>query len=211
MAVLNCEPPYAYRPTFIPGSTPCAAPVFPEHRSRLFLGGTYFRSYLIISAVEVQSTACNDISLTITKDTSLYTLTVKYQNVVVETYSVTQTESDGSPTCTGDAIGELRTDVNTSSNYISLPERGDDTEYDETGEDNICLSEFTEISMSEGNGGPLDGSAIASIRTGPERTIFIVSTTEDLDGTDIDPPANKRVNQWDGSTWITYVPNSDCI
>ena len=91
-----------------------------------------------------------------------------------------------------------------------MPIRGTDIEYDDLGVDAICLGAFAQTSLSGGTGGPTDSTSIAGIRTGPDRTVFIVESTEDIDGQDINPPASRKVNQWDGSTWISYVPNADC-
>jgi len=220
MALQDCSPIYTYRPVFVASATPCAAGVYTEHRSRLFAGGTYFRSQYLIGSpgVEVQGTINNDISLEIQKATGSpvlptgtfeYTLIVRFQTSIVETYTVTQIE-DSEPPCSDDAIGTLRTDVNANSDYISMPGRGSDTEFDDTGTDSDCLSEFTESSMTGGSGGPSDDSALSGLRTGPDRSIIIIATTEDTDGEPIAPSAAKKVQQWDGSAWITYTPNADC-
>jgi hypothetical protein len=214
MTVLDCSPHYTYRPIFIASAIPCVAPAFDEHRSRLFAGGTFFRSKLIIALVETQGTACNNISLEIIKDVTspdsakLYTLNVFYNSSLVETFPIIQDET-ASPACSGNPIGTLRANI-ASSNYISMPIRDTDIN-DLLGEDSQCLSDFSLVAMTGGDGGPTNASTIASIRTGPDRTIFIVSTTEDQNGNPVEPSVVRKVQQWDGASWITYIPNADCI
>lgn len=212
MTILDCSPPYAYRPNFIAGTLKSSAPLFNEHRSRLTAGGTFFRSNLIISSVEVQGEICNSISITSTRVSNgggsyTYTIAVNFQGNPVESYVVTQNEL-GSPACSNNPINIIRNNVNTNSNYISMPVRG--TDAFDTGIDDQCWSTFIETSMSGGAGGPTDGTSISSIRTGPERTVFILSSTEDSNGNDVNPPSSRRVQQWDGFSWITYTPNADC-
>jgi len=219
MTILDCRPPYGkgsppqYVPVFIASSTPCIAPGYEEHRSRLFAGGTFFRSNLLLGSpgTEVLGTICNDISLEITRvfvsgGDYDYTLTVKYQSTIVETYGTYRQDIFN---C-GGTIDQLRADVNASSEYITMPDRDSDFE-DTGGLDADCLSIFGESSMAGGSGGPTDGSTINSIRTGPERTIIVISTTEDANGAPKEPPTARKVQQWDGFDWITYIPNADCI
>lgn len=216
MPILDCSPPYSYRPTFSSSGSPLLkskAPSFFEHRSRLFAGGTFFRSKLIISSIEVQGLICNDISVESSRVSNgagsyTYTISVNFQGNPVESYIVTQNEL-ASPPCSNNPIDTIRNNINLNSNYISMPARSTDA-FDIGGTDDECWSTFAEISMSGGSGGPSDGATIATIRTGPERTVFILSSTEDANGYSSDPPAERKVQQWDGVTWITYTPNADC-
>lgn len=214
---LNCSPTYQYRPNFIPSNTPCSAPSFTEKRSRLFAAGTFFRSKLIIGGREIQGLLCNDIAIKITKDLTSpsnnrrLVLEVYYKGVLVETYETFQDES-GSPRCgNGLGISNLRSQVNSTSNYISMPSRGTDVEDlppDDT--DAACLSELTLTYLSGATGAPLDPAFVNTIRTGPERTVYIISTKEDNNGNPINPPPDEKIKQWNGYEWIPYIPNADC-
>jgi hypothetical protein len=66
------------------------------------------------------------------------------------------------------------------------------------------LYHFPSTALVGGIGGPIDGSGISSIRTGPDRSIFILTTTENLVGVTITPPISKRIQQWNGTSWISY-------
>ena len=82
---MSCQPPYDYRPYTRPVKN-AQAPTYPEHRSRLFAGGTYFRSI-------DQKQSMNDISLEVTNQIMApndFTLNVRYRGNLVETYTVTQ-------------------------------------------------------------------------------------------------------------------------
>ena len=194
---MSCQPPYDYVPS-IPPAKNAHAPVFPEHRSRRFAGGTYFRS------IE-QGPRWNLISLEITDNIggnpNDYQLTVRYDGVVVETYFITQIINmmDG----TGDGIGKLRS-ATASSQYIEMYPRGSDIAFDNLGTDGIKLTTFPETYMSGGNGAPEDGSNIASINTGQERTMIIIVTTEKQNGVSDDTPPHRKVQQWNGDVWISY-------
>lgn len=205
---MSCKPPYDYIPIAAPVAD-CAAPVYPEHRSRLLAGGSYFRS------IE-QGEEWNKISIEITDNidgnADKYRLTVKYYNGAGHTISDTETydviqipgAGDGISTCDTSGINLLRAAVNGVSNYIEMYERGSDTEFDESGIDVGCISTAIETFMSGGSGGPTDASVLANIHTGTQRTLIVISTTEREDGTPTNPPAERKVQQWSGSEWISY-------
>jgi len=194
---MSCTPPYNYRPT-MPPVADCSAPTFAEHRSRLFAGGTYFRS------IE-QGPQWNDISIEVEQIGSpiTYDLTVSYQGIVKETYNVTQVP-DGGGGCNISGIDLLRTAINGISSYIEMYQRGGDFIFDSGGTDDDCLSIFNETYMSGGSGSPVDASELTKIHTGHERTMIIISTTERQNGTPTNPPAERHVQQWGGSNWIPY-------
>lgn len=119
--------------------------------------------------------------------------------------------------CVPDDIENLRQAVGYDGNQISTPNgttnhstliemlpRGEDTKYDLGGIDIGCLAPFAETFLVGGDGGPTDGAGLATIRTGPERSIIIIRTTEDYAGEDIRPPGSRRIQQWDGTQWISY-------
>ena len=83
-------------------------------------------------------------------------------------------------------------------------ERGLDIEFDAAGVDALCLSTFPVTNMTGGEGGPTSSAGLSSIRTGPERSVIRISTEEALDGTPVDPPQSRRVQQWNGAAWVEY-------
>ena len=197
---MSCQPPYDYRPSYTPRTT-ARALVRPEHRSRLFAGGTYFRS---LEQGQDQNLISLEITATFGPDE--YTLFVRYDGTLVETFGpVDQTVDGMSGTCPiENGINNLRTLVNAGSEYIEMFTRGADIVYDFMGFDSPCLSAFSETFMSGGDGRPRDARDIARINSGPERTLVIITSTEDITGTEIDPPAERKVWQWNGEEWITY-------
>jgi hypothetical protein len=211
---MSCAPTYSYRPTFEASNVSCSMPVYNTHRSRLFEGGTYFRSIL-------QSESWNDITLSIHEGTTDppesitgFILTVSHPSFPIEVYVVeqgpppviTDPPADPPEMCTP-GIADLRELVNTGSLLIEMPERGDDIEFDLDGEDDTCLSEFPPTLMEGGEGAPTDSAGLSSIRTGPERSVIRVATEEAYDGTPTDPPIERRVQQWNGTVWVEYSNN----
>ena len=66
------------------------------------------------------------------------------------------------------------------------------------------LHYITETHLIGGEGGPSTSGGLAAIRTGPERSIVIIVTTEDHPGNTIDVPLDRKTRQWNGRTWISY-------
>ena len=205
---MSCQPSYGvgsppqYKPNFVEGPD-CEAPQFPEHRSRKEVGDAFFRSIN-------QSPSENTISLELTSGGGNKTLTVrKYDSTkttILDTETFVVTAGVDTPPCTVDEVGNLRSAVNhatTGSDYIEMTTLGYDI-YDNRSTDDSCLTTFAESFMTGGNGGPTDGSSLDAIRTGPERTMIIISSTEDDTGDDVEPPSSKRIQQWDGTQWISY-------
>ncbi len=232
--VLDCAPCFTGRPTIIPGAG-SILPQEPLRRSRKFAGGTFFRSKLTVPGnADFQGDLCNDISLeviltgnsggndnfdlvvyianvnTITADTitstaddNTITADSDDVDVEVERYSVTQSE-----TCNifepSNTIADLRTQTATSL-YISMPARGSDAQ--DSGIDNDCLSAFIKSNMAGGTG---PGAAqLPTIRTGPDRSIVFVTSTENASGT---PTTSKTLIQWDFDNlqFIAYILDADC-
>jgi hypothetical protein len=205
---MSCLPSYSYTPTFVAGSTGCTLPVYNKHRARLFDGGTYFRSI-------AQGSSWNLTEISITKNGEDYTLTITHPGEDTETFTITQGSNIVDPLlpCTP-GIAELRALVNhatTGSKIIEMYERGLDVEFDPAGEDDLCLSEFPPTAMTGGEGAPTDSATLATIRTGPSRSLIAIQTMEALDGTPVTPPTSERVQQWNGTAWAEYsnvVPGS---
>jgi len=230
MAVQDCSPPYEYRPTFTPNGQ-CTAPGFTEKRARLFAGGTFFRSKdagvdsnLIAIEFILKNSPASDVLLNVYNNT-----------VLVETFDseVGLELSIGSP-CIPIVSPALRSKVNSTSQFIEMPVLDGGAQptilshntIDCTStppvfpdpifllSDEKCAFLFGPTNLSGGDGPPEDDSTLASIRTGPERTLVIVQLSEICGAGASDtgylynPLAKGR--QWDGTDWIQYVPNSDC-
>jgi len=207
--VLNCAPCYEGRPGIEPGN-PSALPQEALSRSRLFAGGTFFRSkYAVSGDSDFQGSICNSIALSVVAVGTDWDLIVYFEDVEVERYSTTQ-DMNCSIELPSSAISELRT-LTATSQYITMPSRGSDEQDEEVmmlpPTDDACLSFFAKTSMTGGSG-PGE-SNLTSIRTGPERTIVFVDTKENANGTPVD---SKTLIQWnyDISQWVSYVLDADC-
>lgn len=188
MITQPCAPLYDYRPEdFEAGPTKCIAPLIAERRSRLFEGNTFFRS-------KEQGPDKNSIALECTSGE----FRVYVNDTVVEQY----------PIAVGPGgISALRSQVVANvSSIIEMPALNADVNDVRAEEDDdiIGLLTFNKTFMTGGSGGPTTRAGLATIRTGPERSIFIVSTTEDESGTDVSPDLAKRIRQWNGTQWISY-------
>jgi len=209
---MSCQPSYTYRPTDRPEPSISSAVIYTEHRSRLFAGGTFFRSI-------DQGTAQNDISLeAIVTETNPplefeVTFNVYILGVLQETFVVEQIVNivlpSGPNTCSG-GINALRAAVNdgtTGSDIIEMPARGDDV-FDSGGEDpdSNCLTAFGPINLAGGSGPPSGANQafLDSLFTGTERSIIIIDTTENDTGKSVDPSILRKIQQWDGTQWLQY-------
>lgn len=205
---LDCSPCYAGRPDYDPTGGTAILPQETLRRSRLFAGGTFFRSKLTVpGSSDFQGELCNSIALEITIVTTVVTLTVYFEDVAVETYVTSQDVT--CPTLgSGVAIPALRS-MTASSVYISMPARDTDVN-DPGGIDDACVSAFAKTSMS-GGAGPGEAD-VATIRTGPDRTIVFIANKENSVGTLFEPGAGSNLLQWDYDDlqWIGYVIDSDC-
>lgn len=206
---MSCHPSYSYVPTFapsspgIPDSNPCLAPVYERHRSRItVLGDGVVSTSLFFRSIQ-QSGGTNDISVELTTST----FNVVYQGTIVESYPVVQASG---------AIAILRNAIQggpAKSNYIEMPVLNFDvkdlrtTEVDGDGILTPGMIPFSRISLGGGEGAPTDGANLAAFRTGPTRTIYIVRTEELFDGSDVTPPVSDRIQQWNGTAWISYCNN----
>lgn len=203
---MDCQPLYSYTPDWVSGDFTATIPGFTENRSRLWAGGTFFRS-------KTQGTDRNNLSITITQNITTLDLTAIvrfYDNthttiLVTETYSMGQSEPDINGVCLPSAIDDLRNQINTLSQYVEMVSRN----YDifDVGEDSGCLSEFDEVFLTGGNGAPNDASILPTIKTGPRYSLILIRSTEDSTGAATNPPNNKRIQQWNGASWIPYCNN----
>lgn len=195
---MSCLPSYTYTPTFTPSDTTCTLPAYNANRSRLFGGGTYFRSKL-------QGSRWNSIRLTIEDiPAGKFTATITHPDYPTEIYTVDQSPGAIDEPCSPNGIDNLRSLINVNSLIIEMYGRGLDIEFDPGGEDDLCLSVIAPTYFSGGQGGPSDGASLAAIRTGPSRSILAIQTMEAMDGTPVSPPPQLRTQQWNGTEWVEY-------
>lgn len=210
--------PYDYTPDFTPSEEPCEAPTYVENRARLWDGGTYFRSRecgtdknnIALELAAVSGVGYNFV-LSVFVNGEFKERFTTFRGPLIVPVAPPPSESDPNPVAPDpyydpSGIEELRGKVNSLSVIIEMRTRGTDV-FDEGGVDDSGIQPFSRRNLMGGDGGPSDGSDLAQIRTGPERSLIIIQTTEDENGNPITPDANKRVQQWDGSKWITYIPN----
>lgn len=204
---MTCPPAYSYTPTFTASAVPCVAPGYVQHRSRIIVGtaptSLFFRSKFF-------GDETNQIAVECTSST----FSVYFNNIVVTSYAIT-TGPGG--------IANLRSQItNDINSIIEMPPLGYDIYDSRTEEnDNIAtigippdpgtpaggLNPFSKTNLMGGSGAPTTAAGLAGIRTGPERSVFIVITTEDIHGNTITPPASLRIQQWNGTNWISYCNN----
>ena len=222
---LDCSPcSITNRPEYDPNLGTAVLPVYNLARSRLFAGGTFFRSKL--APGDTQGIETNNIALAVenTAEDEM-TLIVYYNDVEVERFAVFQVDNCRAPgdppppTAIGINVGipALRT-ATASSEYISMPARTTDAQdacelvmmVEICPADDPCLTTFSKTNMSGGSG-PAE-SEVPSIRTGPDRTFIYIDSKEDANGFTYDPPAGQNLNQWNFDTleWATYVIDADC-
>ena len=152
----------------------------------------YARSKLLYGGEsDVQGQICNTIGLQIISvDNSVppngiidqYDMVVYFMGVEVERYVTTLQPEDcgdlilpeGGLVSDGGAIADLRTQVNASSDYISMPIRGTDT--NDNGRDPTCLADEGPTLLS-GATGPGEAQ-VAAVRTGPQRSFLFTSSKE---------------------------------
>lgn len=188
---LDCSPTYDYTPNFTASDVQCTAPNYNETRSRLTIGGGFFRS------VEMGDHT-NNIAVEANQATG--TFKVYYGDEIVETYSSVLFGPGG--------LAELR-DKLSNSEYIQMPSANFDVHDTRTEDDTeIGLTEFSLTFFSGGSGLPSTRAGRNTIRTGPERTIGIIQNRENLNGTlSLIGPI---VKEWNGTEWVEYSENSDC-
>jgi len=204
---LNCSPCYDGRPDYDPNQGTAILPQETLSRSRLFEGGTFFRSKLkAAGSNDFQGSLCNEIALQIIVDFTSVVLEVYFEDALVESYTTSQPIN--CPITPSTAIASLRSQTSTSK-YISMPIRDTDVN-DPMGIDDACITPFDKINMS-GGAGPSEAD-VPSIRTGPERTIVYISAKENANGDLFEPSAGNNLQQWDFDAlqWIDYVIDSDC-
>lgn len=194
--------------------------------------GLFARSKLNLGGFDdAQGTICNLLSIQIVAvDNSVppngvidqFDLVVFFQGVEVERYVTTLHEEDcgfivqGPPNDDAPnmvindsvAIQDLRTQINGSSNYISMPVRG--TDVNDRGVDPTCLAAEGPTFL-EGAIGPTIAN-VPAVRTGPQRSILYTNSKEIDDFGNLGWPTSDNMIQWnfDSELWVPYGPDADC-
>ena len=182
-----------YIPNFTPSSQSCIIPTFEETRARCSTSGFFFRSKNVGTQLNGFVIVCE------TTNGHIFNLLLKDgNNNVVENYTVTQNQTED-PQQQNPSIAALRALVNQSS-LLEMPERGFDVQ--DIGEDPNNLSAFSGTFIN-GSGGPIDGSSIDSIRTGPTETLFCIRSTEEEHGNSVTSP--QQVRTWNGTQWVVRL------
>lgn len=205
MTFPQCSPPYTYRPKFLTGNAVCSALQTAEHRSRVMVTMDNSVDQLFIRSKGFGPDK-NDIAVECTYDNLISKMFVYVRETIVEQYVVTLGAG---------GISQLRTQVNSNtSSIIEIPPLNYDIydlrlmEYDGSGTppDVGGLGTFLKQYFIGGSGLPTTARDIQAIRTGPERTLAIVLSTENSIGQSVisHSTSTNRVYQWNGSQWISY-------
>lgn len=185
--------------------------------------GLFARSKLALGGFsDFQGQLCNQLSIQIvsvapTGIVEQYDMVVFFEGAEVERYTTTlQPDNCGEviggmmPITIGDggAIDDLRTQVNASSNYISMPVRGVDV--NDQGVDPTCLEDEGPTFL-EGATGPTAAN-VPAVRTGPERSLLFTNSKEIDNEGNLGWPSSDNMVQWNFDTeyWVPYGPNADC-
>jgi hypothetical protein len=239
---MSGSPSYNYRPDFVASNQDCIIQKSNETRARLWIGGTFFRSIEAGQAmnfiyVSITNNVDNIFVVTISKrspTTGLVTDT--------ETYTVEEIITAGSPTVPPDpnvpgdtgtsgvpdqstAIPALRQLINANSKLVYMMDRAIDALgvpvnpppdiYDTSG-DASSISVCDDTPLANGTGAPTPPPP--SLRTGPERSLFYIESSEyhaplypgdvSLSSTNGQLLAIYQTIEWDGDseTWLHYTP-----
>jgi hypothetical protein len=202
---MSCYPTYPYVPAFVASNVSCFAPSYALHRSRLIVTPPGVTNTPLFFRSKNQNNEANLIELELVgfPDNQFR---VYYNGALVKTYPIFFNFG---------AIASLRNQIQTTdpNPYMEMPPVGFDiydtriVEDDGDGDLVPGMAPFARSFMTSGSGAPSDASSLAGIRTGPTRTIYIVSSREDVTGTDVFPGASERIQQWNGAMYISYCNN----
>jgi len=193
---MSCPPSWSYRPTaFVAGDQKCVAPVYVEHRGRTGLildpdwespdplNGLFIRSRDFgyqTNEIEVEGTSTH--------------FNVYFEGTLTEQYSLV----------TYPTTQQVRTALDNANSIVEMPLLGVDVADEDRESESASIFVFDSMRLMGGSGGPQDAHSLTAIRTGPERSICIIATTEDYSGEPVTPPPDRRVRQWNGYRWVTY-------
>ena len=208
-----------YTPTFTSGSTPCTLLSYDESRSRVALGGSFFRS------IDV-GTHTNDITISniwqvddggwraynsdtdTLEDVGRVELSIT-DGTIVELYHADQRYSDSSSSWIVNAIPSLR-GLLSASILITMPSIDIPQPWDSSINGGDHLTEFIVTNLSGGTGGPTTQGELAFIRTGPASTIIYINNSE-VDNVDGSSTELRETRYWNGYCYKLYNPTiPDC-
>lgn len=215
---------YEYKPKFVPGPAPCRIKSYTLKRGRLTIGGTFFRTKQLGSHTpQIQCKwLTNDLdgslqpigTVNYTTD-QLYVKSVElhiwgndksgvaYDNTY---YALQEYDPSLIPPENIEIIGwtnaipSLRSRVNSTDPLVSMPTTDIQANYDSINEEYISI--FGPVLIVPGVSAPTSPAAIASIRTGPNKTLINISQTETEN---LDDGSLHEVNslyEWTGFDWI---------
>lgn len=189
-----------YIPNFTPSNEPCVLPTCTETRSRNTTSfGLFFRSK-IPGNTTILKVACRLFGATIDpldSDIRIETYKVKYfeNNAWSVEEPFIQKKNTVSNTITASCINDVKAFINNST-QIESPIKNFDVQ--DAGTEPQEIDEF-ETQLVGATSGPIDDSAISSIRTGPKYTMVCITSTEDANGNNITPSQKNRF--WNGTMW----------
>lgn len=203
-AKMTCSPTYSYRPEFTPGDQKCDTPLYQELRARSGLIKDH--THTPTDPTDVQGLFVrsrnvgyenNDVTI---EETGTQFL-VRFQSTIVETYNLASyTTTD-----------KLRHALDVANSIVEMPPLHIDIYDIERTTESTTHFSFDEQHLQGGAGGPTNNVTLASVRTGPERSIIMITTTEDYEGNPVTTPLDRRTRQWNGFRWVTYsntIPNA---
>lgn len=222
---MSCQPTYSYRPSeFIPSDQKCRAPVYKERRARaetiidptdpiMFPNrGLFFRTRgfgFDRNNISIEMRSISNIgdvpSGVIVDPDNLppFIFLVWYYDQTSETTNVLEYF----PSNLYPSFSQLRVGLDLTHSAIEMPPMAVDINDDVRDSESNTLFAFSLRQLRGGSGGPTSSESIDMIRTGPKRTMIIISTTEDYEGNDVRPADSKRVQQWNGTSWVSYINN----
>lgn len=210
-----------YTPVFVPGNAGCSLPIHTEEKSRLLIGGSFFRSKdvgFLANDIQVASEwqvddggwRAYNASTDTLDDVKQVELTVT-DGIITEPYYVAAQEgSIGSPTWISSGISSLRSQLATSV-LIEMPtidlqtpgtNPGDDT-WNSALDDDDHLEQFSLTNLTGGNEGPITQAGLNNIRTGPSFSMVYISSSEINNSTGILEDVNET-RYWNGSCYKGY-------
>ena len=213
---LICPP--GWEPDFVAGATQCTLQTGNVKRSRLEIGGSFFRSVETAASFPV-----NEIELTCIViltgnegvDTDVYSVDFSITDpingtITIPTFTQKYNNDTGSCVAGFDGPGQLRTKISAGSPpyVISMPEIDNPALWDSSTDDACLLTSFggSPIVLLDGGVGlPIYSSGI---RTGPTYALFHIDNADTAENGD--NVTVNEISEWDGinNQWISHPSTS---
>lgn len=212
---------------FIPGTVACTILIVSEFKSRVNVGGSFFRSKdssLAANNIQISCTLQADDNNPPTGDPANWRdavvgdqaagrlagikIIVKDDNITEGPYYAQQTY-DTIDEEWSSGISSMRTTLNSTSFLIDMPAQDDKTNWLASTDDADHLSEFTFTSgtFTGGNGAETTSAYLKSIRTGPSYTLIYIDVSEN-DNDDGNAVTLGETRYWDGFSWLLQDPTN---